>query len=92
MFVEVLWPVREGTPSLFVPSSAIVQTATRTFVDLVEQGRIKQIAVQPGRTMGDLLQVFGDLRAGDQALAKGSQDMSDGEQVTVVPLKVQAPG
>ena len=91
MFVEVLWPVRESTPSLFVPSSAIVQTATRTFVDLVEQGRIKQIAVQPVRAMGDLLQVFGDLHAGDQVLVKGSQDMTDGEQVTAVPMKVQAP-
>jgi len=84
MFVEVLWPVRESIPSLFVPSSALVQTATRTFVDLVEQGRIKQIAVQPIHTMGELLQVFGDLHAGDQVLLKGSQDMTDGEQVTAV--------
>jgi len=92
MFVEVLWPVRESTPSLFVPSSAIVQTATRTFVDRVEQGRIKQIAVQLVRTMGELLQVFGDLHAGDQVLLKGSQDLTDGEQVIAVHAKVEAPG
>jgi hypothetical protein len=91
MFVEVLWPVRESAPSLFVPSSAIVQTATRTFVDLVEQGHIKQITVQPVRAMGDLLQVFGDLHPGDQVLLKGAQEITDGEQVTAVPAKVQAP-
>jgi len=91
MFVEVLWPVRESNPSLFVPSSAIVQTPTRTFVDRVEQGRIKQVAVQPVRTMGELLQVFGALHAGDQVLLKGSQDLSDGEQVTAVHTKVETP-
>jgi membrane fusion protein (multidrug efflux system) len=92
MFVEVLWPVRESAPSLFVPSSAIVQTATRTFVDLVERGHIKQTTVQPARAMGQQLQVFGDLHAGDRVLLKGSQDLTDGQQVTAVHTKVEAPG
>jgi membrane fusion protein, multidrug efflux system len=92
MFVEVLWPVVERTKSLFVPSSAIVQTATRTFVDVVKQGRIRQITVQLGRTMGDSLQVFGKVHEGDQVLANGSQDITDGEQVTAVPVRVHPPG
>lgn len=92
MFVEVLWPVVERAPSLFVPSDAIVQMANRTFVDVVSQGRIRQIAVQPGRAMGNSLQVFGDLHPGDQVLPKGSQEMTDGEPVTAIPVKSRTPG
>jgi membrane fusion protein, multidrug efflux system len=84
-----LWPVRESTPSLFVPSGAIVQTATRTFVDVVTNGRIRQVGVQPGRSMGDVVQIFGMLKAGDEVVANPSPEMTDGAPVTPVRIKLQ---
>jgi len=84
MFVEVLWPVREAAPTLFVPPSAIIQTGGRVFVDIVEQGQVKQVTVSPGRSMGDLVQVFGNLNVGDQVVAKPSADLANGTTVRAV--------
>ncbi len=84
MFVEVLWPVREASPSLFVPASAIIQAAGRVFVDIVERGIVRQIPVSIGRTMGDSVQVFGDLSVRDQVVARPSENLANGESVRAV--------
>lgn len=84
MFVEVLWPVQEAAPTLFVPASAIIQAAGGVFVDVVEQGIIKQVTVRPGRSVGDLVQAFGDLRAGDEVVARPSADLANGTTVQAI--------
>jgi RND family efflux transporter MFP subunit len=81
-YAEVLWPVHRDAPSLFVPPSAIVTTTERTFVDRVRDGKIEQVAVGRGATMGELVEVFGDLVAGDQVLRRGSEVLANGAAVT----------
>ncbi len=84
MFVEVLWPVRETTPTLFVPPSTIIQTGGRVSVEIVEQGLVKQVAVSPGRSMDDLVQVFGNLKVGDEVVARPSADLTNGTPVHAI--------
>jgi len=81
-YAEVKWPVHRTTPSLFVPSSAVVQTTERTFVDRVRDGVIDQVVVQRGVAVGDVVEVFGDLAAGDQVLKRGSETLKPGTKVT----------
>jgi membrane fusion protein (multidrug efflux system) len=84
MFAEVTWPVRRATPTLFVPATAVVDSSERTFVDRVRGGRIEQVAVQRGRAMGGMVEVFGGgLAPSDLVAVHGSEDLSDGAQVTV---------
>jgi len=80
-YAEVLWPVHREAPSLFVPPSAIATTTERTFVDRVRDGKIEQVTVGRGVPMGDLVEVFGDLAAGDQVMKRGSEVMAPGTAV-----------
>ncbi len=80
-YAEVLWPVHRDAPSLFVPPSAIATTTERTFVDRVKDGKIEQVTVGRGATMGDLVEVFGELAAGDQVLKRGSEVLANGTAV-----------
>jgi len=83
MFVEVLWPVHENEASKFVPRAAIFQVSQGTFLDVVRGSRIEWVNVKRGMTMGNLVQVFGELKAQDLLLAKGSGDLTNGMRVNV---------
>jgi RND family efflux transporter MFP subunit len=90
MFAEVVWPVRRDTPSLFVPTSAVVQTTEKTYVDRVKNGTIEQVAVKRGVVLKDLVEVFGSgLAAGDQVMKRGSEELKDGTKVQVRPASAE---
>lgn len=81
MFVEVEWSVRRNSPSLFVPASAVVDTAEASFVERMRSGRIQRVPVQRGAAMGNMVEVFGALKAGEEVVAHGSEDLPDGATV-----------
>lgn len=91
-YAEVTWPVHRTAPSLFVPVSAVVQTTERTFVDRVRDGTIDQVTVQRGVAVGDQVEVFGELTAGDQVLKRGSETLKAGAKVATKPWAAPAPG
>jgi RND family efflux transporter MFP subunit len=82
-FAAVRWPVHREKPSLFVPPSAIATTTERTFVDRVRDGKIEQVVVARGVAMGEIVEVFGELAAGDQVVRRGSEVMAPGTAVMV---------
>jgi membrane fusion protein, multidrug efflux system len=82
MFASVAWNVRRPQASLFVPSSAIATTTERTFVVRVRNGMTEWIDVKRGSTMKQLVEVFGDLRAGDQIAVRGTDELRAGTRVT----------
>jgi RND family efflux transporter MFP subunit len=81
MFAEVTWPVRRATPTLFVPQSAVVVSSERTFVVKVAGGVLAQVPVRRGATMGDLVEVFGDLAAGDLIIRRANEEYRTGTRV-----------
>lgn len=84
MFVEVIWPVRRDHPSLFVPASAVVDTAEASFVERVRHsGIIQRVSVQRGATMGQMVEIFGTLKPGEKVVANGSEELPDGSHVAV---------
>jgi RND family efflux transporter MFP subunit len=85
MYAEVHWPIRREAPSLFVPSSAIVQTTEKTFVDRVTSGAIEQVPVQRGAVQKDRVEIYGKLSAGDQVLRRGAEDLKSGTKVSTKP-------
>lgn len=80
MFVETSWPVRSAGTSLFVPASAIV-SGTHPFVACVRNGEVRWIPVTRGKSAGNLIEVFGNLKAGDLVMAKPSADLANGDSV-----------
>ena len=81
MFPEVMWPVRRGRPSLLVPPAAVVTTTERTFVIRVNRGVAEWVNVRKGPPAGDLIEVFGDLRAGDTIVRRATDEIRDGSRI-----------
>jgi RND family efflux transporter MFP subunit len=85
MYPEVSWPVNRGRASLLVPPSSIVTTTERTFVIRVENGRAGWVNVRRGSPAGDLVEVYGDLREGDQIVRRATDEIRNGSPVQVKP-------
>jgi membrane fusion protein, multidrug efflux system len=86
-FCQVRWPVRRTAPSLLVPSGSVANTTGRTFVIRVREGRTEWIDVKTGLTSGPLVEVFGDLKAGDEIANHGTDEIRAGAQVQVKQAK-----
>ncbi len=82
MFPEVGWALRRPQPTLFVPPSAVARTTERTFVVRVRDGKTEWVDVKTGSTSGKLVEVFGDLKEGDQVAVRGTDELRPDMRVT----------
>jgi RND family efflux transporter MFP subunit len=80
-FCQVRWPVRRSGPSLFVPSGSVAATTGRTFVIRIRDGKAEWVDVKTGLTSGPLVEVFGDLKAGDEVAGRGTDELRPGTEV-----------
>jgi RND family efflux transporter MFP subunit len=81
MFAAVDWPVSRAQASLFVPRTAVVRTSERQFVVRVRNGVAEWVDVRRGELDGDVIEVFGDLREGDEVVRRGSDEIRAGSRV-----------
>jgi membrane fusion protein, multidrug efflux system len=84
MFAEIQWPGRRGRPSLFVPRSAVATTSERTFVIRVRDGTAEWVDVKRGATMDTLVEVFGNLKAGEDVAVRATDEIRPGTAVRAV--------
>lgn len=87
MFAEVQWPVSRAQASLFVPATALVRTSERQFVVRVRNGVAEWVDVRRGELNGDVIEVFGDLRAGDDVVRRGNDEIRPGTKITPTASK-----
>ncbi|MGH9589000.1 MAG: efflux RND transporter periplasmic adaptor subunit, partial [Terracidiphilus sp.] len=85
MFPQVSWPVHRADETLFVPQSAVARMTDQSYVLRVRNGRIEQVNVKTGAAMGDLTEVFGNLKAGDEVAAHPGDDLRPGAEVVSRP-------
>ena len=81
-FCEVEWPVRRNYSTLFVPASAVASDLAHTFVIRVQDNRTTWVDVKTGATVGKLIEVFGDLKEGDEVALQGTDQLRPGTQIT----------
>jgi RND family efflux transporter MFP subunit len=81
MYPSVTWPVRRTRPVLYVPRSSVVVTTERTFVVRNQNGRAEWVSVTRGATDGDLVEVMGDLQAGDSIVRRATDEMREGNPI-----------
>jgi len=81
MYPSVTWPVRKGHPALWVPKTSVVTTTERTFVIREHDGRAEWVDVKKGAADGDLIEVSGNLRAGDKVVRRGTDEIREGSPV-----------
>jgi RND family efflux transporter MFP subunit len=81
MYPNVKWPVRRPRPSLFVPRTSIVTTTERTFVIRNQSGKAEWVDIRKGVSEGDLVEVLGNLKAGDVIVRRATDEMREGAQL-----------
>src|SRR5215469_8487063 len=81
MFPEVLWPVRRSDPTLFVPNSAVARTTEATFVVRIRNGNPEWVNIRTGEVDGKLIEIFGDVREGDDVAVRGTDELRPGTRV-----------
>ena len=85
MYPSVKWPVRRSRPALFVPKTSVVTTTERIFVVRNQNGRAEWVDVRKGAAEGDLIEVLGDLKAGDMIVRRANDEIREG-----TPLRASA--
>ncbi len=78
MYPTVKWPVRRARPALFVPKTSVVTTTERTFVIRDRDGKAEWVDVKKGPADGDLIEVAGELHAGDKVVKRGTDEIHPG--------------
>jgi RND family efflux transporter MFP subunit len=81
-FCEVEWPVHRTYATLFVPVSAVASDLERTFIIRVVNNHTEWVDVRTGARVGDSIEVFGDLRPGDEVAIHGSDQLRAGTYVS----------
>ncbi len=84
-FCQVRWPVRRTVSSLLVPSDSVASTTGRSFVVRIRNGRTEWVDVKTGLTSGPLVEVFGELRPGDEIAVRGTDELRAGTEVRLRP-------
>jgi RND family efflux transporter MFP subunit len=79
MYPNVKWPVRGQGAVLWVPKTSVVTTTERTFVIRDRAGSAEWVDVKKGAPEGDLVEVIGNLKAGDMVVKRATDEMRDGE-------------
>lgn len=94
---DARWPVgsalQVGLPSadarevVAVPRDALILRASETFVmRIAPDDTAQRIAVQTGDTLDELVEVRGDVAAGDRLVVRGGERLQAGQRVRIDPL------
>jgi RND family efflux transporter MFP subunit len=78
MYANVKWPVRRSRAVLMVPRTSVVTTTERTFVIRDQNGAAEWVDVKTGVAEGDLVEVIGNLKAGDKVVRRGTDEIRPG--------------
>lgn len=78
---QVLSP-GENRPHVAVPVSALVERGARKVVFVVSGNKVKEVPVEVGAVVGNLVQVAG-VSAGDKVVLKPAERVRDGAQVSI---------
>jgi membrane fusion protein, multidrug efflux system len=81
-FCQVEWPIRRTYPTLFVPVSAVASDLQHTFVIRVRHNRAEWVDVTTGARSSNLVEVFGDLKEGDEVAMRGTDELRPGTEVS----------
>jgi RND family efflux transporter MFP subunit len=80
-FSSVEWPVHRASATMFVPVAAVTNDQQRTFVERVRNGKSEWVDVVTGLNVGGNIEVFGDLKPGDEVIRNATDAIRPGQQV-----------
>lgn len=84
MIAEVTIPLPTKNSTFVVPKSAVINGTTGVFVVKVVNQKAEWVAVQKGMEEGDKIEVFGDLKDGDQIITTATEEVRNGSPIRSV--------
>ena len=82
-YVQATVKFNRKTPSLWVPTSSIVNAPSGVFVQKIENETVQRVVVKEGVRKENLTEIFGDLQEEDVIALKGSEELRDGTKVAI---------
>ncbi len=79
MYANVSLPVIRHDSTLFVPATAVVTSSEQVFVIRSKNGVAEWVTVKKGVALDSLVEVFGELHAGDHIVRKASEEIREGD-------------
>jgi len=71
--------------ALVVPRSAVLWDSGQAYVYIVDAGKARRILVRSGMDDGELIEVTGNLKAGDAVVISGNYELNEGVAVRETP-------
>ncbi|MCE7061646.1 efflux RND transporter periplasmic adaptor subunit [Dyadobacter sp. CY343] len=81
MYAQVLLNTERSSNTLFVPVTSVVNSSEQVFVIRDKNKKAEWVPVKRGIVVDTLVEVFGDLHAGDQIVKKASEEYRNGESL-----------
>lgn len=78
MVAEVTVPLPGQDSTLIVPKSALINSMLGLFVIKVDGNKVEWVKVKTGRDANSYIEVYGDLKAGDELVLGASEEVRDG--------------
>ena len=79
MYAQVMLNTARTANTLFVPTSAVVYSSEQVFVIREKDKKAEWVPVKRGTVVDTLVEVFGNLHAGDPIVKKASEEFRNGE-------------
>lgn len=83
MYADVNVPLPNRDSAFILPKSAVVTSTEKVFVITIVNNHAKWVDVQKGFTSKDLMEVYGDLKDGDQVVTIATDEIRDGQPVKI---------
>ncbi len=87
MYANVSLPVIRQDSTLFVPATAVVTSSEQVFVIRSKNGLAEWVGVRKGVALDSLVEVFGDLHAGDRIVRSASEEIREGDSLRLAALR-----
>ncbi|MFC5408387.1 efflux RND transporter periplasmic adaptor subunit [Larkinella bovis] len=87
MIAEVTIPLPTKNTTFIVPKSAIINSSTGVFIVKVTNQKAEWVPVQKGLDDGDQVEIFGEVREGDQIMTTATEEIRNGSTVRSVKQK-----
>ena len=84
MIAEVTIPLPTKNTTFVVPKSAVINATTGVFIVKVINQKAEWVPVQKGLEDGDSVEVFGEVKEGDQILTTATEEVRNGSAIRSV--------
>jgi membrane fusion protein, multidrug efflux system len=78
MYADVVFDSKGNFNALSVPPNAVVTSTERKYVIVIRDGKTVRIDVSTGNENGRLVEIVGDVRAGEQVIAPANDEIKEG--------------